>query len=102
MHQAEFEFQFPGFYADFGYRGKASLPLDLEKQVLEQFLSCTEQNADNASAIAFEHTQIEGYFVLIVRSPDIRKKFPCSQEEYENSIVPKTAIEFALIQKRYE
>jgi len=88
VNQEQFEAEFPDFYADYGSvtHGRLSNPKQFTAKLAQHQIA-------EAFALAQEHAEVSQYFVLIVWTSLEVGRFPCSQEEYEQQIVPQVALE---------
>jgi hypothetical protein len=88
MEAEKFESEFIDFYVDFGYRADGMLPDDIN---LASHLE-SEAGLDNLAAIAKEHAVSWRYFVVLTWQTLTVGSYPCTEEEYQNQIVPETVI----------
>jgi len=88
MKQDEFEQYFPDFYADFGYVGHGNL-----SNAMKNVASTLDVNPGDAFAIVQEQVEKTSYYVRVCWQSICLGNFPCSEEEYEQQIVPVAVIE---------
>ncbi|MBC1237241.1 MULTISPECIES: hypothetical protein [Nostoc] len=88
MNAEDFESDFVDFYVDFGYRADGILPDGINPASHLE----SEAGLDSLAAIAREHAVSCCYFVVLTWRTLTVGSYPCTEEEYQNQLVPETVI----------